>query len=118
MSWTLKHLIGDYEESELVTSDISSLPIVPKSLAGWTVQENPKRYTRVFKLTDETKFNSFVMDILELQAETQHHARMTVQFPQIKIDVWTHSLNSVTEVDKEWCEKASDIYGDYDYVKQ
>lgn len=118
MNWTLKHLIGDYEEGNLVSGDTSSLPISPKSLKGWSVQENPKRYSRVFKFGDETKFNSFIMDILELQSETQHHARLTIQYPQIKIDVWTHDLNTVTEIDKEWCEKANDIFGDYEYVQR
>lgn len=118
MNWTLKHLIGDYEEGNLVSGDTSSLPIVPKSLEGWSIQENPKRYSRVFKFGDETKFNSFIMDILELQSETQHHARLTIQYPQIKIDVWTHDLNTITEIDKEWCEKANDIFGDYEYVQR
>ena len=117
MSWTLKHLIGDYEEGNLMSGDTSNLPILPKGLDGWSIQEKPKRYTRVFKFSDETKFNSFIMDILELQSETQHHARITLQFPQVKIDVWTHALQDITEVDTEWCEKANDIFGDYDYVK-
>ena len=77
MSWTLKHLIGDYEEGNLMSGDTSNLPILPKGLDGWSIQEKPKRYTRVFKFSDETKFNSFIMDILELQSETQHHARIT-----------------------------------------
>ena len=72
----------------------------------------------MFKFGDETKFNSFIMDILELQSETQHHARLTIQYPQIKIDVWTHDLNTITEIDKEWCEKANDIFGDYEYVQR
>ena len=53
------------------------------------------------------------MDILELQSETGHHARMTIQFPQIKLEVWTHTLQDVTEVDQEWCQSANDILGDY-----
>ena len=114
MNWTLKHLIGDYEEGNLMSGDTSNLPIQPKKLQGWSIQEKPTRYSRVFKFGDETKFNSFIMDILELQTETQHHARITVQFPQVKVDVWTHTLNDITEVDSEWCEKANDIFGDYD----
>lgn len=111
--WTIRHLIGDYEDSEVMSGNSTGLPIQPKASIGWTFREDPKRYTRIFKFSDETKFNSFIMDILELQTETQHHARLTIQYPQVKIEVWTHSLNDVTEVDKEWCEKANDIYGDY-----
>ena len=114
MNWTLKHLIGDYEEGNLMSGDVSNLPIQPKKLEGWTIQESPKRYSRMFKFGDETKFNSFIMDILELQSETQHHARMTIQYPQVKLEVWTHTLKDITEIDTEWCEKANDIFGDYD----
>jgi pterin-4a-carbinolamine dehydratase len=115
MNWNISHLIGDYEESEIMSGDTKGLPIRPKALDGWTFRMDPKRYTRVFKFSDETKFNSFLIDILELQTETGHHARLTVQYPQVKIEVWTHSLNDVTEVDRDWCSKANDIYGDYHY---
>ena len=96
-----------------MSGDTSNLPIQPKILKDWSIQENPTRYSRVIKFGDETKFNSFIMDILELQTETQHHSRMTAQYPQIKIEVWTHSLKDITEVDTEWCEKVNDILGDY-----
>ena len=38
MNWTLKHLIGDYEEGNLMSGDVSNLPIQPKKLEGWTIQ--------------------------------------------------------------------------------
>lgn len=114
MKWTIRDLLGDeYEESEIITGDTRDLPIRPDELEGWKFREKPNRYTRLIKLPDETKFNSFIMDILELQSETGHHARMTIQFPQIKLEVWTHTLNDVTEVDQEWCQSANDILGDY-----
>ena len=113
MNWNLRHLIGDYEEGNLMSGDTSDLPIKPKTLEDWKVLESPKRYSRVFKFGDETKFNSFIMDILELQSETGHHGRITIQYPQVKIDVWTHTLMDITEVDTEWCEKVNDILGDY-----
>ena len=111
--WKLSDLIGDYEETDILSHDTRNLPIKPKELEGWSVRDNPKRYTRMVKIDDETKFNLFIMDILEHQAETSHHARMTIQFPQIKLEVWTHNLNDITEVDTEWCEKLSDILGGY-----
>ena len=114
MNWKLIDLIGDYEEApEKIVGDYGDLPIRPKTLEGWSVREDPKRYTRMIKIPDETKFNAFIMDILELQAETGHHARMTIQHPKIKLEVWTHTLEDITEVDTEWCEKANDILGDY-----
>lgn len=114
MNWKLIDLIGDYEEApETIVGDYGDLPISPRKLEGWSVYEDPKRYTRMIKFSDETKFNAFIMDVLELQSETGHHARMTAQYPKIKLEVWTHTLEDITEVDREWCEKANDILGDY-----
>ena len=109
----LSDLIGDYEDTDIITGDTRDLPVRPKSLDGWKLLENPRRYTRLIKIVDETKFNAFVIDILELQSETGHHGRLTLQFPQIKIEVWTHTLKDITEVDKEWCESVNDILGGY-----
>lgn len=114
MKWTIRDLLGDtYEDSEILSGDTRDLPIRPDELDSWKFVESPNRYSRVVKLNDETKFNSFILDILELQSETGHHARMTIQFPQIKLEVWTHTLMDVTEVDKEWCQSVNDILGDY-----
>ena len=112
-TWNIRHLIGDWEEPESIIGSSNDLPIRPEPLINWKLLENPIRYSRVFKFSDETKFNSFIMDLLELQTETQHHARLTIQYPQVKIELWTHMLNDVTVIDKEWCAKANDIYGDY-----
>ena len=95
MNWKLIDLIGDYEEApETITGDYGDLPIAPQKLEGWSVREDPRRYTRMIKFGDETKFNAFIMDILELQTETGHHARMTAQYPKIKLEVWTHTLDA------------------------
>lgn len=111
--WKLADLIGDHEEDPILKGASNNLPISAKKSTEWKLQENPVRLTRMYKFSDETKFNMFIVELLELQSETQHHARITLQYPQIKVEVWTHTLGSVTEVDKEWSRKADDIYGDF-----
>ena len=113
-NWKLSDLVGDYEESSLMPGLKRELPIPAPKPNSWTKKEDPARLVRIFKISDESKFNSFIVDLLELQAETGHHARLTVQYPQIKIEVWTHTLMDVTEVDIEWTQKASDIYEGYE----
>ena len=109
----LSDLLGDDEIEEIEKLNFDGLPVSKPKDNGWKIKENPKRWTRMFKIQDLTKFNSFVIDILEHQSETQHHGRLTIQFPQVKIDVWTHELNDVTEIDAEWCSDVNDIYGGY-----
>lgn len=109
--YRLQDLIGDFEEPK--TYSLTIKPIKPKNTSDWVIRENPKRLTRMFKFNKEEKFNAFVLDLLELQAETGHHGRITLQYPKVKIEVWTHTLMDITEVDVEWAEKVDDIYGDH-----
>ena len=113
-SLKLSDLLGDvYEETIVMPTDKSDIPIMSPKPSEWKMQENPERRSRLYKFSDETKFNAFIMDLLELQAETQHHARITLQYPKVKIELWTHSLGEVTDVDREWADKAEKIFGDY-----
>lgn len=113
--WKLSDLIGDYEApTELENQiDMKGVPIASPEAIDWSYRKDPKRLVKVFTFGDEPSFNSFVVDVLEHQAETQHHGRITLQFPKAKIEVWTHSLNDVTEVDVEWALAVNDIYVGY-----
>ena len=113
--WKLSDLIGDYVEQEPVRGHINTrdVPIPAPAKMDWNYQNDPRRLSKMFKFSDETKFNSFIMDLLEHQAETSHHGRITMQWPQIKIEVWTHSLNDVTEIDIEWAMAVNEIYEGY-----
>ena len=111
--WKLSDLIGDYEEDPILSSDISEIPIMSPQPSEWKRLEKPDRLSRMYKFSDETKFNSFIIELLELQSETQHHARITMQYPKVKVEVWTHSLNEVTDIDREWADRAEKIYGDF-----
>ena len=86
--WKLSDLIGDQEEPEVIEGFINTndLPIPMPEQLDWTYRKDPRRLTKMFKFGTESKFNSFMMDVLEHQAETQHHARITMQYPQIKIE--------------------------------
>ena len=67
----------------------------------------------MFKFSVESRFNEFVMELLELQAETGHHGRITLQYPKVKIEVWTHTLNDITEIDMEWALSVNEIFEGY-----
>ena len=113
--YRLKDIISDTEEPDILGNDIdvSKTPITKPSSLDWKVNDKPNRLTKIFKFSNETNFNEFVIDLLELQSETQHHARITLQYPQVKVDIWTHSLNEITEVDIEWAQSANEIEEGY-----
>ena len=110
--WKLSDLINDYAEPEdLVHKALQrGLPIETPKHHGWSVREDPSRLTKMFKFSEESVFNAFVIDLLELQSETGHHARITLQYPKVKVEVWTHTLKDITEIDLEWAMSVNEIY--------
>ena len=112
----LSDLIGNYEEAEIITVPGigKEFPIEKPQSLGWKHLESPNRLSRMFRFSVEEKCNAFIVDVLEHQAETGHHGRITIQFPQVKIDVWTHELNDITEVDLEWAKSVNESFEGYD----
>ena len=113
--WKLSDLIGDYESPADLEAqvDMTGMPINSPVGLDWSYRKDPRRLAKVFSFSSETSFNSFVVDVLEHQAETQHHGRLTLQYPKVKIEVWTRSLNDITEIDAEWASAVNEIYEGY-----
>ena len=111
----LSQLIGDYEEPSSITIPNlhKELPISSPKQSKWALHNDPNRLVRMFKFKSDSKLNEFVVDVLEHQAETQHHGRITIQSPKVKIEIWTHTLNDVTDIDFEWCKAVDDIFEGY-----
>jgi pterin-4a-carbinolamine dehydratase len=116
MNLSLRAILGDYEEPETINVPglRKDVPIEKPQRLGWKQLEDPNRLTRMFKFDVEEKMNAFIMDVLEHQSESGHHGRITIQSPSVKIDVWTHTLNDITEVDLEWAKAVNEIFEGYD----
>lgn len=91
---------------------LSSLPISPEQKSTWQIKDHPKRYYKKFKITNYTKYINFVTDILEYESKSKHNAKIVLGFPEIIIQVWTHTLESITEADQEYIKEVDDIYRD------
>lgn len=112
--WTLQDLLGDIPEEENIKKLSSKdLGIKPKKTTQWKRLENPGRLTRILKIENEEKFNGFILECLKLQFELNHYGRMTIQYPEIKFDIWTKGLNDVTELDLEVCQEIDHNFEDW-----
>ena len=94
-------------DSPRVSGDLT---IYPKKKKDWEVKQDPIRWHKIFEIKNNNKFNEFIFNVLEFQNETNHHAKMIVMYPKIQIEVWTHGLMDITEIDNEWIETCDEIY--------
>ena len=51
---------------------------------------------------------------MQYEDEVQHHAEITIRYKTVTVVVWTHTLNDITDMDREYVRMANEIYKDND----
>lgn len=95
--------------------DTRSLPVVPKESDGWNVLKDPERLHRVFTFADRNQLRLFLNEVLLMEEDKQHHGDITVSGMSVTIEIFTHQINSVTELDKEYASEVDAIRKDIRY---
>ena len=115
----LKEMMADYfDETQSSSPDISinfkrgdETPIkVTKNM--WEVVASPNRLKREFVFENYQAQKSFLDELLSYQENVQHHAKITVDYRAVIIEVYTHDVNDVTELDQEYAKMADEIFED------
>ena len=94
----------------------SSPPLSPKSFT-WEKVSDPNRFMKTFEFESHKEMSNFVQEMLLFQEEFDHYAKMTVDFPKVVIEVYTHDVNNITELDTDYAKAADQIRKDvFDYT--
>ncbi len=88
------------------------LPVVAHRADAWSLERDPRRLVRSYEFSDPRTASEFVSELLAHEAETGHHARITCEFPLVTVEVRTHDLNDVTELDQEYARTCDLAYDD------
>jgi len=79
------------------------LPVSPMSSnRGWSVEASPRRLKRIYTFEDPRLISEFLTEIFAYEAETGHNARITCEFPNVMVEIRTHDLDDVTELDQQY----------------
>ena len=120
----LKSLMNEYFENEerfnrnspsfmpqmsLIKEDV---PVKAKDAFGWELKKHPNRLVKKFNFNKPEAQRNFVLDLLEYEEEFGHNAKIIISGKSIKIEVFTHYLEDITEMDKEYADVADEIYKD------
>jgi pterin-4a-carbinolamine dehydratase len=116
----LKEVMSDYFDN----SAQETAPVISVSFSGnrdvpvkvtrnmWEVVASPNRLKREFEFQDYQTLKAFLDEVLEYQESIQHHAKIIVDHRAIIIEVYTHDVNDVTELDQEYAKMADQILED------
>lgn len=100
---------GLLSESKVSTS---SLPVKAIKNVDWKVKDNPPRFVKKIKFKSHEKFLNFIIAVLQYENNVKHNAKITLGYPEIIFEVWTHSLEQITDMDKEYCREVDHIYSE------
>ena len=92
-------------------------PITPKSFS-WEKVSDPNRLMKTYEFVSHHEMHTFVHEILTFQQEFGHHAKLTVNYPEVIIEVYTHDVNDITELDTEYARAADEIKMDVDHYSE
>ena len=92
-------------------TETHAVPIIP-DVIKWKIVTDPERFMRRFEFETRDRLVDFLGEILELENEMQHNGKITVDHLRIDIEVYTKTVDCVTELDIEYTKAIDQIYED------
>ena len=122
---TLQEIMGGYFKEEdrrsplreaAITLSVSS-PIQPKRF-DWERMTDPERLGKTFEFGSHMEYRNFINEVMSYESETGHYAKVLCEFPNVHIEVYTHDVNGITELDLEYTAEADEIRRDVAYYAE
>ena len=92
-----------------LTSD--SVPIKVEK-PDWEVLENPQRLKKSFRFQSSKKLLQFLFEVLKYEEKVNHSGSILIEGKMVSVEVYTHDVDSVTELDIEYSREVKEIYRD------
>jgi 4a-hydroxytetrahydrobiopterin dehydratase len=82
------------------------------NFSGWQEVDSPKRLIRDYTFTSRQATLEFLRQLFLFEDELNHHGKVTVEYDQVRVEVYTRDINTVTELDSDYATVADQIYLD------
>ena len=79
-----------------------------KQLKSWKIKN--KRIYRQFKFKDFKEAMKFINKVAIIAEKEQHHPDIAVHYNKVDIEIWTHSINGLSENDFILAAKISGLF--------
>ena len=90
---------------------IESLPVTPDK-TEWRVVSDPERFIRRFEFDNRNRLKDFVSEVLSLEDILGHHGKLSINHDSVDIEVYTHTVDCITELDQEYATAVNKLYED------
>jgi pterin-4a-carbinolamine dehydratase len=99
---------------DFLPGDSGGPPIIPTSFT-WEIVSDPSRLMKEYEFDDHAEMSVFLQEIITFQQQFKHYAKITCDFPKVIVEVYTHDVNDVTELDTDYAKASDQIRQDVAY---
>ncbi|MEN8184283.1 MAG: 4a-hydroxytetrahydrobiopterin dehydratase [Myxococcota bacterium] len=86
-------------------------PLRAQLAEGWSVVEE-HHLERDYRFADFRSALAFTARVGEMAEEQQHHPDLWLSWGRLRVTIWTHKINGLTESDFVFAAKADRLYAD------
>lgn len=100
-------------ESMLETNGLIKIRKAPKNFqVEWHTVESPLRLKKIFDLEDSRVLKLFLNELIDYEDDHDHFAKLIVEGNKVTIEVNTHDIQTITQLDYDYAEYADALYAD------
>jgi pterin-4a-carbinolamine dehydratase len=87
-------------------------PVVIEKKSEWERLEDPERLKRKFKFDYPKQVIQFIFEVVNYEVDVKHNASILIEGQEVSVEVYTHTVEAVTELDLEYADELNKIYLD------
>ncbi len=113
----LRELMGDFlrDETERLPVFLPDLAIdrtTDSRFSDWETVDSPNRLIKDFTAANRNSVYHFVSGLLQFEDAYGHNAKIIIESLNVRIEVYTHDVDDVTELDIEYAQYADGLWMD------
>jgi len=80
--------------------------------SNWEIIESPQRLIKDFQFANRSLAYEFLRQIMLYENEVLHYGKLTLEELNVRIEVYTSDIDSITNLDYEYAEFIEQIFVD------
>ena len=88
------------------------VPIEMESKPAWETIQDPERLKRKFQFDNSAQVAQFILEVLQYEKESSHNGSILIEANIVTVEIYTHDLDAITELDTEYAKELGKIYKD------
>ena len=108
----ISDLMHDYFSGNNSQKNIDLTSEPAQTYHKWEIVDSPERLLKDYSFNSREPVFEFLRQMFLFEDNAHHHAKITVENTNVRIEVYTHEIEKVTELDTDYAGVADQVYSD------